>query len=187
MGVSSSQNNRYEKNRNKKSELKSKNEFNDNKMDEFNNRMLEEHNILRKKHKNTNILKLNIELCKIAADFLKEIIDEKNQVPFSKIYKNDILGENVLISEKKLEPEKVCYEWYKEKKNYNYKLNKFQRGLGHFTQLVWKGTKEVGFSFRNHENNFYYVALYYPKGNIMNEFDKNVLEEDIKTKKEDEI
>ena len=68
----------------------------------------------------------------------------------------------------------ICDEWYKESENYNYKLNKFQKGTGHFTQMIWKDTKEVGFGLKKKDNINYVVAYYYPSGNIFNEFISNV-------------
>ena len=41
---------------------------------------------------------------------------------------------------------------------------------GHFTQLVWKGSAEVGFGFGK-----LVVANYFPAGNMLTEFNENVL------------
>lgn len=68
----------------------------------------------------------------------------------------------------------ICDEWYKESENYNYKLNKFQKGTGHFTQIIWKDTKMVGFGFRKKEHTNYVVAYYYPAWNIFKEFKSKV-------------
>lgn len=37
---------------------------------------------------------------------------------------------------------------------------------GHFTQVVWKGTKEVGFGYAGG----YVVGSYFPAGNMMGDF-----------------
>ena len=65
-------------------------------------------------------------------------------------------------------------KWYNEYKQYNFDLNKYQKGTTHFTQLVWKATKEVGFGFYFNNDNFSSVALYYPCGNALREFSANV-------------
>ena len=49
---------------------------------------------------------------------------------------------------------------------------------GHFTQVVWEGTKEVGFGFATYQDGEYnklvVVGNYYPAGNIMKQFEDNV-------------
>ena len=184
MGASGMNRNTSNKNRTKEKYLSDKqtdiSTIDRNKMDDeaFINKMLEKHSFLREKHGcKKNSLKLNKELCKKAQEYILKLIDKNQKFPYSGLYKDDILGENVLISNSKLDPEDVCHKWYEEKENYNYDSNKFQKGKGHFTQLVWKKTNEVGFGFVGDNNKYYYVALYYPKGNILNEFKENVLKE----------
>ena len=48
---------------------------------------------------------------------------------------------------------------------------------GHFTQVVWKNTKEVGFGVAStkDKSRCYVVANYYPAGNYQGQFPKNVL------------
>ena len=49
---------------------------------------------------------------------------------------------------------------------------------GHFTQVVWEGSKEVGFGFATYQDGEYnklvVVGNYYPAGNIMKQFEDNV-------------
>lgn len=51
--------------------------------------------------------------------------------------------------------------------------------LGHFTQVVWKSTTEVGVGLAMVGNAVFVVGQYSPAGNISNEgyFEKNVLPE----------
>lgn len=45
-----------------------------------------------------------------------------------------------------------------------------------FTQLVWKGTKEVGFGIaKNQDGVYFFVAEYLPSGNIRGQYETNVL------------
>lgn len=48
---------------------------------------------------------------------------------------------------------------------------------GHFTQVVWKDTKEVGIGLATDGNTVFVVGQYLPAGNITNAgyFEKNVL------------
>ena len=45
---------------------------------------------------------------------------------------------------------------------------------GHFTQLVWKSTTQVGFGLGIKGNKYYCVGQYYPSGNYQNRFQENV-------------
>jgi hypothetical protein len=68
-------------------------------------------------------------------------------------------------------------QWYNEIKFYDFARD-YQKGTGHFTQLVWKSTKEVGFGIaRDLGGYFYAVANYYPAGNVITRFQKNVFPE----------
>jgi hypothetical protein len=65
--------------------------------------------------------------------------------------------------------------WYNEHKKYDYHNHRtYQSGTGHFTQIVWKNSKEVGFAQAQGSSMNYAVAMYYPAGNFLGEFDKNV-------------
>lgn len=74
--------------------------------------------------------------------------------------------------------------WYAEEKEYSYWRPGFSHETGHFTQLVWKGTKKIGCGYRdcqgkNGTPGVYLVCEYSPAGNIINEgfFKRNVLPE----------
>ena len=116
-------------------------------------------------------LRLNNELCDQAEKYLNEIL-ETNNIIGSELYKGEILGENIFIYNGEKTPEEICEIWYNE--NLYYKLNNFQIDAGHFSQMIWKNTKEVGFSFIFDKNKSCGVALYYPAGNILGEFKANV-------------
>ena len=70
--------------------------------------------------------------------------------------------------------EMATTDWYNEIKVHNFK-KEFQVNSGHFTQLIWKGTEEVGFGVANRGKLYFVVANYYPAGNILGEFSTNVL------------
>ena len=64
--------------------------------------------------------------------------------------------------------------WYEEKKDYKYSKTKRIRvgpPIGHYTQMVWKDTKEVGISYAiSKKGSVYVVARYYPPGNYQGEY-----------------
>ena len=57
--------------------------------------------------------------------------------------------------------------WYSEVESYDWANPKFQSGTGHFTQVVWKDCKKVGFG---HAGTFV-VGRYMPPGNVMGQFE----------------
>lgn len=64
--------------------------------------------------------------------------------------------------------------WYNEIKDYKYsKIKRHRIGpkIGHYTQMVWKDTKEVGIASAVSKNGkVYVVARYYPIGNYLGEY-----------------
>ena len=158
-------------------DINDKNDKNDkiDKKNDFIKRTLEKHNELRKKHGSNN-LRISQELNQMAQEQADKLIEHKREF-FNHLYKDEALGENILISDDlSIKPEKICKDWYNEGINYDYKLNKFQKGKGHFTQLIWKDSKEVGFGFNFTNNEVIAVAYYYPSGNIIGKFSENVKE-----------
>lgn len=72
--------------------------------------------------------------------------------------------------------------WYDENKQYSYSRPGFSMSTGHFTQLVWKGSKKLGCAYvgcfgKNGTPGKYLVCEYSPAGNIVNSnyFESNVL------------
>ena len=63
---------------------------------------------------------------------------------------------------------------YEEKKDYKYsKIRKFRfstKMIGHYTQMVWEGTKEVGIASVKNNGVVYVVARYYPAGNWIGKY-----------------
>ena len=66
--------------------------------------------------------------------------------------------------------------WYSEVRDYNFsKTGEFNLKTGHFTQVVWRDTKEVGAGIARTENGeSFVVARYLPPGNVKGKFDENV-------------
>ena len=67
--------------------------------------------------------------------------------------------------------------WYDEIKDYNFsKPAKYNPKCGHFTQVVWVGSTELGAGFAKSKSGAtYVVARYSPAGNMLTKFDENVL------------
>lgn len=65
--------------------------------------------------------------------------------------------------------------WYEEVKDYNFNKPTFSSKTGHFTQLVWNGSTEVGVGRATASNGMQFVvARYNPPGNVLGKFPDNV-------------
>ena len=144
--------------------------------DSFCSEALQAHNNYRKKH-HVEPLKLNQELCKIAQNYANHLANVGRLQHSDNTYHNKSIGENLYCcSGKEATGSSVTNSWYSEIKNYNYNNGDYSDGVGHFTQVVWKDTKEVGFGKSKGQNGkIYVVANYYPAGNVMGYFKDNVL------------
>ena len=161
----------------KEDRKKSKN----NKVDEFSKFELEAlklHNRYRNIH-HSPPLTLNKDLCIIAKHYSEKLFqnNKKNiEYSFGK-YKGKDMGENIFMCEgKEANAEMAINEWYNEIKNFDFEKD-YQKGTEHFTQIVWKDTKEVGFGISNKGNKYFVVANYFPPGNFLGQYKVNVLEE----------
>ena len=73
--------------------------------------------------------------------------------------------------------DKASEIWYSEVSKYDYSNPEFSSGTGHFTQLVWKGSSQIGCGAAcNAQNNCYVTCNYYPPGNYKGDFANNVLQ-----------
>jgi len=64
-------------------------------------------------------------------------------------------------------PDQVVYGWASEAAEYDYKTNRCGGICGHYTQLVWRDTKEVGCAVARREDREVRVCDYWPPGNYV--------------------
>ncbi|KAF1744375.1 hypothetical protein MXB_3410, partial [Myxobolus squamalis] len=85
-------------------------------------------------------------------------------------------GENLaFISGIKLDGEYATKMWYNEISDYDYSTPKFSSKTGHFTQLIWAGSKKFGIAnFEGKNGSQFIVARYLPPGNFQGRFELNV-------------
>ena len=99
----------------------------------------------------------------------------------SRIYHSDCehpdgrsLGENIFWgSSSVFDPVDASNSWYEEKKDYQYAPvgSAINKGVGHYTQMVWKYTKEMGLGIAyTQKGGIIVVASYYPAGNIIGSY-----------------
>ncbi|CAF2083199.1 unnamed protein product [Rotaria magnacalcarata] len=92
------------------------------------------------------------------------------------------LGENLYTksSSQPLKNESLCKlateSWYDEIKEYDFDNPGSTSGTGHFTQVIWKESTNlgVGVGFGNNGKRVVVVCQYDPAGNVMKQFEENV-------------
>ena len=134
--------------------------------------LLKMHNEYRIKYQAPN-LELNDELCQLAQEYADKCADLQSTDLTPVLYKNECLGENISEFDGEISTASTIIEkWAKEWKLLE---DKYKDQTRHFTQMIWKDTKIVGFGFSSSSNGKnYFVSFYFPAGNIFNEFDKNI-------------
>ena len=130
------------------------------------------HNKLRQQY-NSPPLTQNNELNEKADEYALNIIQNKNDD--ENIYSGKIYGENIIITNTKDE-NLIFSKWEEEAKSYDFTKNKLVKEASHFTQIIWKETKQIGIGFSSDEDKKKYcvVVLFDPPGNTLGEFAKNV-------------
>lgn len=141
-------------------------------------KMLNYHNVYRSMHKVGNVTRSSE--IEIMAQNYSEFVVSHADYNFltghsQNTYKGSKLGENIFLGKKE---DSICGNaieaWYDESESY-FKNQKQYELAEHFTQVVWKDTKLLGCGVSCNTDNCFVVCNYYPAGNVLNEYDKNVL------------
>jgi len=134
------------------------------------NEALSVHNQLRSQH-DAPALVWNNELAKYAETHASKCQFKHSGSPY---------GENLAAGYPSVT--EAIHTWYAEKKLYNKSHPGFSIKTGHFSQLVWKSTTNLGCAYvtcnsKNKTPGNYLVCEYNPAGNVINAgyFEKNVL------------
>jgi hypothetical protein len=80
------------------------------------------------------------------------------------------VGQNLFVSYgQRVPPAFVVGKWAGESKDYDERRFKCAPGevCGHFTQIIWRGTKEVGCGVAGGDNGQFWVCDYSPPGNVI--------------------
>lgn len=143
---------------------------------QFEQDFLAAHNKYRKLH-GSPPLQLNRDLCKSSQKWADHLLPIRTLQ-----HSNSENGENLYYksssSPKELAGNEPVDSWYSEIKDYDFNNPGFSGNTGHFTQVVWKDSKEVGFGLATDGKRVYFlVAQYSPAGNITNPgfYERNVL------------
>ncbi|XP_073716607.1 GLI pathogenesis-related 2 isoform X1 [Misgurnus anguillicaudatus] len=141
----------------------------------FETEFLQTHNTYRKKH-GAPPLNINRNLCRSAQKWAEHLLSIKTLM-----HSTGEHGENIYYAwssaSKKLTGREAVESWYSEIKDYSFSRPGFSSKTGHFTQVVWKDTKELGVGLATDGNTTFVVGQYLPAGNISNAgyFERNVL------------
>jgi len=89
-------------------------------------------------------------------------------------------GENLAWATYDMGESAVVQMWYDEEPLYDYDNPGFSSATGHFTQVVWKGTTQIGCGSKSGcsypwPNSTVWVCQYNPPGNYIGQFAENVL------------
>jgi uncharacterized protein YkwD len=89
-------------------------------------------------------------------------------------------GENLAWASYDMGISGVVAKWYDEESSYEYENPGFISGTGHFTQIIWKGTREIGCAYVAECGSGHslrantWVCQYDPPGNYLRQFSENV-------------
>ncbi|KAJ8931022.1 hypothetical protein NQ314_016115 [Rhamnusium bicolor] len=136
---------------------------------------LQAHNEYRKKH-GVPPLKLNREMCRISQEWANHLI-RKNMLQHSN---NREYGENLFCVQSSnpnftISGKEAVDNWYEEIKCHKFGVEPSSLASGHFSQVVWKESQELGVAFAKTGGKIVVVANYSPAGNIIGQFAENVL------------
>lgn len=130
------------------------------------------HNQYRAQH-STTPLSLSFQLCDGAQQWAEHLAETDQ---FERSPENQHYNERVACTwGSQLTGTLVSRMWYEEGKDYDYTRDTLSKFTQNFTQLLWKGSRELGVGrARNKHGKEIIVARYHPPGNTAN-FTENVL------------
>ena len=86
------------------------------------------------------------------------------------------IGENLsMATEGALDADGVVELWYREHAHYDFRRGGFSMETGHFTQVVWVGSRALGCASARCRGLDVWVCNYDPPGNVQGEYQANVL------------
>lgn len=123
-------------------------------------------------------LRLNKKLCAVSQEWSDTLAQEDRFAHRP----NSNYGENIYClwssdRNAKANPREVCRSWYEEIKEHDFSVE--PKGIfkaGHFTQLIWKSSQDLGVGVsKTKKGKVLVVCNYNPRGNIAGQFSTNVL------------
>lgn len=144
---------------------------------EFEKQGLDAHNKYRAKHK-VPPLKWSTEIANEAQAWAEKLAKTRSLQHSNTASERKGCGENIASFSRRFETagEEATNMWYSEVKDYRFDKLGFGGNTGHFTQVVWKDSVELGMGRAQTADGrlTFVVARYSPAGNMMNRFQENV-------------
>jgi uncharacterized protein YkwD len=141
----------------------------------FTSAVLNSTNTYRGEH-NASAVHWNATLERFATDYLGQVVTESGDgsdtCKFA--HSGGPYGENIALG---CSNATSCVEaWGNERAEYDFRHPDFSEQTGHFSQLVWKNTTDVGCGARfcNQSGGWYFVCEYWPRGNVIGQFTEEV-------------
>lgn len=141
----------------------------------FSEELLAEHNNLRQKIGNVNPLELDADLSQKALRHAEYLAQNKLKLENSD---DETLGENLYYfeSDDGLYDARHILDYWIQKSKIDLNNLTMPAKTSHFTQIVWKSSEKLGVGVSQSTNGgIYVVAFYFPRGNVINYLDDNVL------------
>ncbi|SCU98324.1 LADA_0H12200g1_1 [Lachancea dasiensis] len=129
--------------------------------------VLNQHNAYRKLHSAPALI-WSAKLQNIAQDYANNY-----NCNGTLIHSNSPFGENLALG---FNSTGAVSAWYNEYKLYDYEKPGFSEKTGHFTQLVWEATTEIGCAYIDCGDYYgqYTICNYNPPGNVAGQYQDNV-------------
>ena len=137
--------------------------------------MLTRHNLYRSQHQVSDLTRVAA-IESIAQSYSEYLATNNIFDHSSNTYLGESLGENLYwgYGLSSIGNDAVD-SWYEEIEDYDFNNPGYKSGIGHFTQLVWKNSQQLGCGIGCGSNNYCYVTCnYYPAGNYLGQFASNV-------------
>lgn len=140
--------------------------------------MLDAHNRYRAHHQTAGLVH-SAELTRGAQKWAEEIAS-RDRLDHDPESQRSMTGENVAMKYSSAHTNfpgtSFVDSWYSEAADYKFTGQEDQIECGHFTQVVWKASREAGFGRAiSKSNKVYVVGRYKPAGNFIGEFTRNVM------------
>ncbi|XP_062619260.1 Golgi-associated plant pathogenesis-related protein 1-like isoform X1 [Saccostrea cucullata] len=146
---------------------------------QFTDEVIRSHNEYRKKHSVqplTHASDLSTQAQRWA-----EVLAQTNTFKHSNAsLKGERLGENIAMKwssnpQDSYPGQEVTDQWYSEIKFFNFGTEPRNLSAGHFTQVIWRGSREIGVGRAcSKDGKIIVVANYRPAGNVVGRFTDNV-------------
>ncbi|SCV00220.1 LANO_0F05820g1_1 [Lachancea nothofagi CBS 11611] len=136
---------------------------------DFASSILSAHNTKRALHKDTSSLTWSDTLASYAQDYA-----DNYDCSGSLTHSGGPYGENLACG---YSATGSVEAWYDEIKSYDWSNPNYSSSTGHFTQVVWKGTSQVGCGIKQCSGGTgdYVICSYQTAGNFLGEFAQNVM------------